>query len=43
MSPENITEHDPTAVKREQGSEIVEEGNAGTTSKEAQISIGRKE
>jgi hypothetical protein len=42
MSPENITEHDPTAVKREQGSEIVEEGNAGTTSKEAQDKYRKK-
>ena len=42
MSPENITEHEPTAVAREQGSEIIEEGNAGTTSKEAQDKYRKK-
>ena len=35
MSPENIKQHEPTSVKREQGSEIVEEGQAGTKSEEA--------
>ena len=34
MSPENITEHDPTAVNRDQDNpEIVEEGQAGTLSR----------
>ena len=42
MSAENITEHDPTAVKREHGSEIVEEGNAGTASTEAQDKYRKK-
>jgi hypothetical protein len=36
MSPENITEHEPTAVNRGQDQEIVEEGQAGTATKEAQ-------
>jgi len=37
MSPENIREHEPTAVNRDQeNSEIVEEGQAGTRSTEAQ-------
>ena len=43
MSPENITEHEPTAVNREQdSSEIVEEGQAGTTSEEAQEKYRKK-
>lgn len=42
MSPENITEHDPTAVKRDQDSEIVEQGQAGTTSAEAQEKYRKK-
>jgi hypothetical protein len=42
ISPENITEHEPTAVNREQdSSEIVEEGQAGTTS-EAQEKYRKK-
>ena len=36
MSPENITEHEPTAVNRDQDQEIVEEDQAGTATKEAQ-------
>ena len=36
MSPENITEHEPTAVNRSQDQEIVEQGQAGTATKEAQ-------
>lgn len=42
MSPENITEHEPTAVSREQDSEIVEEGKAGTSSTEAQEKYKKK-
>jgi len=43
MSPENIREHEPTAVNRDQeNSEIVEEGQAGTTSTEAQEKYRRK-
>jgi hypothetical protein len=36
MSPDNITEHEPTAVKRDRAQGIVEEGQAGTATKEAQ-------
>jgi len=36
MSPENITEHEPTAVNRGQDQEIVEQDQAGTATKEAQ-------
>jgi hypothetical protein len=42
MSPENITEHEPTAVNRGQDNEIVEEGQAGTSSKEAQEKYKKK-
>lgn len=35
MSPENITEHEPTAVQRDEDSEITQEGQAGTGSQEA--------
>jgi hypothetical protein len=43
MSPENIREHEPTAVNRDQeNSEIVEEGQAGTRSTEAQEKYRRK-
>lgn len=42
MSPENIREHNPTAVQRNQDSEIVEEGNAGTASEEAQDKYRKK-
>lgn len=43
MSPENITEHDPTAVNRDQDNpEIVEEGQAGTSSAEAREKYKKK-
>ena len=43
MSPENITEHDPTAVNRDQDNpEIVKEGQAGTSSAEAQEKYKKK-
>ena len=42
MSPENITEHEHTAVNRGQDNEIVEEGQAGTSSKEAQEKYKKK-
>ncbi|HEY9491830.1 MAG TPA: hypothetical protein VIP56_07580 [Nitrososphaeraceae archaeon] len=43
MSPENIREHEPTAVNRDQeNSEIVEEGQAGTRSTKAQEKYRRK-
>jgi hypothetical protein len=43
MSPENITEHEPTAVNRNQDNPaIVEQGQAGTTSKEAQEKYKKK-
>jgi len=43
MSPENITEHDPTAVNRDQDNpEIVEEGKAGTSSAEAREKYKKK-
>ena len=35
MSPENIRQHEPTSVIRDQDSKIVEEGQAGTTTEEA--------
>jgi hypothetical protein len=42
MSPQNILEHDPTAVNRGQDQEIVEKGNAGTNTSEAQEQYKRK-
>jgi hypothetical protein len=42
MSPENITEHEPTAINRGQDNKIVEEGQAGTSSKEAQEKYKKK-
>ena len=42
MSPENITEHEPTAVNRGQDNEIVEEGQTGASSKEAQEKYKKK-
>jgi hypothetical protein len=41
-SPENIIKHEPTAVNRGQDNEIVEEGQAGTSSKEAQERYKKK-
>jgi len=35
MSPEKITSHEPTAVKRESDTEIAEGGNTGTNTEEA--------
>ena len=35
MNPENIASHEPTAVKRDQGTDIAEEGQTGTSSPEA--------
>ena len=35
MSPENIREHEATAVRRDKDPEIVQEGQAGTTTEEA--------
>ena len=35
MIPEDITEHEPTAVKRDQGTDIADEGQTGTDSREA--------
>jgi hypothetical protein len=35
MNPENIAEHEPTAVKRHQGTDIADEGQTGTDSREA--------
>lgn len=35
MSPENIREHEPTAVQRDDGTQITQEGQAGTGSQEA--------
>jgi hypothetical protein len=35
MSPENIQEHEPTAVSRDNDTEIAQEGDAGTTTEEA--------
>ena len=35
MSPEKITSHEPTAVKRDSDNEIAEGGNTGTNTEEA--------
>ena len=35
MIPEGIAEHEPTAVKRDQGTDIADEGQTGTDSPEA--------
>ena len=35
MNPEDIAEHEPTAVKRDQGTYIADEGQTGTDSPEA--------
>jgi hypothetical protein len=35
MNPEDIAEHEPTAVKRDQGTDIANEGQTGTDSPEA--------
>jgi len=35
MSPENIREHEPTAVQRDNDTEIAQEGQAGTDSQQA--------
>ena len=35
MNPENIASHEPTAVKRDQGTDIAKEGQTGTDSPEA--------
>jgi hypothetical protein len=35
MNPEDIAEHEPTAVKRDQGTDIADEGQIGTDSPEA--------
>jgi hypothetical protein len=35
INPEDIVEHEPTAVKRDQGTDIADEGQTGTNSPEA--------
>jgi hypothetical protein len=35
MNPEDIAEHEPTAVKRDEGTDIADEGQTGTDSPEA--------
>ena len=35
MNPEDIAGHEPTAVKRDQGTDIADEGQTGTDSPEA--------
>ena len=35
MNPEDIAQHEPTAVKRDQGTDIADEGQTGTNSPEA--------
>lgn len=42
MSPENIREHEPTAVQRDNDTEITQEGQAGTGTQEAQEKYRRK-
>lgn len=42
MSPENIREHEPTAVKRDQDQGIVEEGQSDTDNPEAREQYKKK-
>jgi hypothetical protein len=42
MSPENIREHEPTAVQRDNDTEITQEGQAGTGTQEAQEKYRKK-
>jgi hypothetical protein len=42
MSPENIREHEPTSVQRNEDTNITQEGQAGTTSEEAQEKYRKK-
>jgi hypothetical protein len=42
MSPENIREHEPTAVQRDEGSNITQEGQAGTNTEEAREKYKKK-
>lgn len=42
MDPDDITKHEPTAVKRDQDTEITEEGQTGTDSSEAQDKYRKK-
>ena len=42
MNPEDIAEHEPTAVKRDRGTDIAEEGQTGTDSSEAQEKYKKK-
>jgi hypothetical protein len=42
MNPEDIAGHEPTAVKRDQGTDIAEEGQTGTDSPEAQDKYRKK-
>jgi hypothetical protein len=42
MNPEDIAGHDPTAVKRDQGTDIAEEGQTATDSPEAREKFKKK-
>jgi hypothetical protein len=42
MSPENIQEHDPTAVQRNEDTNITQEGQAGTNTEEAREKYKKK-
>jgi len=42
MNPEDIASHEPTAVQRDQDTEIREEGQTGTDSPEAQEKFRKK-
>ena len=42
MSPEKITSHEPTAVKRESDTEIAEGGKTGTDTEEAKEKYRKK-
>jgi hypothetical protein len=42
MNPEDIASHEPTAVKRDQDTEIAEEGQTGTDSAEAKEKYRKK-
>lgn len=42
MSPENIQEHDPTAVQRNEDTNITQEGQAGTNTDEAREKYKKK-
>ena len=42
MNPEDIASHEPSAVRRDQDTEITEEGQTGTDTPEAQEKYRKK-